>query len=309
MKRKINRVGQNTLTVSLPVEWVKKSGVKAGDSLDLSESGATLILAKESVPAEREIEVMLEGDSERYVRSYVGRLYRNGYSKINVIYDTPKSLPAIKNAVNNLIGADIIDAEMNRCTIRVFPVEDMELDFDKQIIKMLLSLKTLLSITKQDIEKHSFENLDTIDELRHNSWKIRDFILRSAHMNGESYETITDLACMTFCYEKIGSKLVGFYKRYLIKKNKVTNPAKLSRAIDAVTGFVDWLVSRVSKDDKLLFKDESKFRETILNFNVNLINELHDDRNIDHAVLTILYLTSELLDSTVSYLHSYKSHQ
>ena len=44
MKRKINRVGQNTLTVSLPTKWVKKIGIKQGDELDIFEEGRNLTI-------------------------------------------------------------------------------------------------------------------------------------------------------------------------------------------------------------------------------------------------------------------------
>ncbi|MCK5630481.1 MAG: AbrB/MazE/SpoVT family DNA-binding domain-containing protein, partial [Nanoarchaeota archaeon] len=36
MKRKVNKVGQNTLTVSLPSKWVKKLNIKPGDELELA---------------------------------------------------------------------------------------------------------------------------------------------------------------------------------------------------------------------------------------------------------------------------------
>jgi bifunctional DNA-binding transcriptional regulator/antitoxin component of YhaV-PrlF toxin-antitoxin module len=306
MKRKVNRVGQNTLTVSLPVDWVKKFGIKAGDSIELAESGATLVLAKENMPTEREIEIKLEQDSDRYVRSYIGRLYRNGYSKITVTYEHPDCLTHIKNAVNNLIGADIIDTEINKCTIRVFPVEEMALNFDKQLVKMLITLKTIFCLMKQDLDKGKLESLGIVDELRHNNWKLRDFILRSAQMKCVAYETLTNLACMTFCYEKIGSRVAGFYKRYKPKSKRLANPRSLCALIDRISSFIDWLLSRVSKDEALPVKDETKFREEILAFNVKLLNELHSDKTADHASLTILYMTAELLDSTVSYLSAYE---
>ena len=37
MKRKINRVGPNTLTVSLPSKWAKRYGLRKGDEINLEE--------------------------------------------------------------------------------------------------------------------------------------------------------------------------------------------------------------------------------------------------------------------------------
>ena len=39
MKRKVNRVGANTLTVSLPSKWAMKYGIKAGDEIEGNEEG------------------------------------------------------------------------------------------------------------------------------------------------------------------------------------------------------------------------------------------------------------------------------
>ena len=42
MERKINRVGTNTLTVSLPQSWVKRYQLRAGDSIAVEEQGSVL---------------------------------------------------------------------------------------------------------------------------------------------------------------------------------------------------------------------------------------------------------------------------
>ena len=35
MKRKVNLVGQNTLTVSLPTKWARDNGIKKGDEINI----------------------------------------------------------------------------------------------------------------------------------------------------------------------------------------------------------------------------------------------------------------------------------
>ncbi|MFH1406141.1 MAG: hypothetical protein ABIG52_02905, partial [Nanoarchaeota archaeon] len=77
--------------------------------------------------------------------------------------------------------------------------------------------------------------------------------------------------------------------------------------LDKTIYFLDWLITKSSSKKPITIEDESKFRNEILRFNIYLFNELHLDKNIDHASLTIIYFTSELLDSTVSYLQIYKN--
>ena len=44
MKRKIIKQGHNTLTVTLPSEWVKKLNLNAGDEIDLVEDNSSLVI-------------------------------------------------------------------------------------------------------------------------------------------------------------------------------------------------------------------------------------------------------------------------
>ena len=44
MKRKIIKQGHNTLTMTLPSEWVKQLNLKAGDEIDLTEDRGSLCI-------------------------------------------------------------------------------------------------------------------------------------------------------------------------------------------------------------------------------------------------------------------------
>ena len=44
MKRKIIKQGHNTLTITLPSEWVKKLNLSAGDEIDLVEDNSSLYI-------------------------------------------------------------------------------------------------------------------------------------------------------------------------------------------------------------------------------------------------------------------------
>jgi len=306
MKRKVNRVGQNTLTVSLPTKWVKKTGIKQGDDVDVEEEGPALSISTDLIKKGKEIDIKLTKESERYIRSRIGRLYMHGYSKINVSYDHPDVMVRVKHAVNDLIGADIIDTEMNRCIIQVLPVEGIELDFDKNLIKILMTLKYMFSIVKGELEQNRFNSEKTLSELRQNNWRIRDFILRNASIQHVNYETINSLSHVLFCYEKIGTKLLGFYKRYVKNANRIKNSKRLIPLFKKIDSFIEWLISTVSQKKPLTLEDENKFRHDLLKFNVYLLNELHKDRNIDHPFLTIIYFCVEMFDSTISNMENYK---
>ncbi len=306
MKRKVNRVGINTLTVSLPSKWAKKHEIRAGEEVEVDEDGATLIVSKNANAVRREAILHLAKESERYIRSQIGRLYRQGYSIITISFDHPDVIAKVKHAINNLIGADIIDIETHKCIVKIFPFEGEEVDFDNNMTKMLLTIKYMFATVREDTEKNSFTNDSAIDELRFSNWKIRDFILRYALLQNEDFKTFSNLCHITFCYEKIGTKLSGFYRRYLVAQKGIDGRKKILSSLDTIKVFIEKLIKVLSEKEPLTPSAETKYRHELLEFNTYLLHELHSDKNIDHPFLTLIYFTAEMLDSTVSYIQAYK---
>lgn len=304
MRRKVVQQGPSTLMISLPSKWVKKTGINKGDEVDVEIKDGNLLISTDAFNANKEIDITLHEESERYIRSYLGRLYRKGFSKINITFQNQKTLNHIKKAVNNIIGADIIETNINSCIIEIFSSSTNEIDFEKNIIKMLISLRTIFNIFQEDLFRKEFNSLETLDELRHNNLKIKDYILRHAHIKNIDNESFSNLAHITFCYEKIGSKFVGFYKRYAHMINlKSKDHIEIIKKINL---FIDWLIKKISKKEKVSISDETKFRNDLLKFNISLFNDLHNNKDLDNAFLTIIYLISELLDSSISYISAHK---
>ena len=90
MKRKVNRVGTNTLTVSLPSKWAKNHNVNAGDDIDLEESDTSLVISKTNI--------VRQGKKAKVDATKLGRifnrtllaLYQHGYDEIKIHFDDPK---------------------------------------------------------------------------------------------------------------------------------------------------------------------------------------------------------------------------
>jgi len=45
MKRKIVQHGSSSLTITLPIKWVEKFGLKKGGELNVEENGPTLLIS------------------------------------------------------------------------------------------------------------------------------------------------------------------------------------------------------------------------------------------------------------------------
>jgi hypothetical protein len=306
MKRKIVRHGPSSLTVSLPMKWAKQQGIKAGDEIEVAEKETELIISKEGFTSRKVVDIRLTKESERYARSYLGRLYRAGYTTINVYYEQPNSLIHVKNAVNNLLGADIVDADTKRCVVKIFPLDEVAIDAEKNLVKMLLTLKTMYITIIEDAEKEKFGNGQTIDELRHNNWKMRDLIQRAEHTKLHDPDAVNRINAQTFFYEKIGSSINTLYNKHLITKTKIDNKPAIIKAIKQMLEFIDRHIRSVSSKKPVPLTEIASIRTKAVDFNQRLLDNHNKEKNVDHACLSMLYLQSELLNSTLTYINSYE---
>ena len=306
MKRKVIKQGNGTLTITLPKQWTKKIGLKGGDEIEIKEKDYALLVSKELSTEEKVANIRMTSDSKRYIRSHIGRLYRHGYATINLTFDNPNLIKSIKSATDNLIGADIIDFDKNRCVVKIFPIEEQAVNFDKNLVKMLHTFKYMLRLIKEDIGNNKFKREETLNELRNNNWKLKDYILRNAFLQSIPYEEFSILNTILFAYEKIGTNLLGFYRMYLEGSKKKLNTKKLKPVFDKIDNFIEWFTKHISKKEAIPPVDESRFRKEMRDYHIYLYNKLHQDKTIDHPFLTMVYFTVELLDSTVSFLSIYK---
>ena len=126
MKRKVNKVGQNTLTVSLPSKWVKKLNIKPGDELELAEDKDNLIIGGKIREHKKAITINLKSSYPKYIRALMRNLYIHGYEIIKIIYNNEKDYVSISDALNGLVGFEIIKESKDECIIE--SISDIKYD-------------------------------------------------------------------------------------------------------------------------------------------------------------------------------------
>lgn len=305
MKRKVIKQGNGTLTITLPKEWTKKAHLKGGEEVDVKETEYSLVVSKDLPGKERAASLRLTGEAKRYIRSIIGRVYREGYGTINITFDEPGLIKEIKKASNDLIGADVIDFESNSCIVKIFPTEELRVDIDKNLAKMVNTVKYMLNIIKEDIKSSKFCREDTLSDLRSNNWKMKDYIIRNLFLKNAPYEDFSVINVLLFSYEKLGTDLLKFYRIYLQGKKSRISLAPLEPVFEKLTGFLEWFSKAISRNQEIPVAEENKIRKDMRDYHTNILNGLHVSK-ADHSFLTIAYLSIELLDSTVSYLSLYK---
>ena len=137
MKRKINRVGYSTLTVSLPSKWAKQYGLKPGDEVEISEDGRTLRIEAKKGSNKRQAVFDVSGLSPRLIDRLVIWSYIKGYDEVKIKFSTPETMSIISNKVQELFGFEVTERKSNQCTLQMI-TEQFEFDFEAAFRKAFL---------------------------------------------------------------------------------------------------------------------------------------------------------------------------
>ncbi|MDD1745081.1 MAG: phosphate uptake regulator PhoU [Candidatus Methanoperedens sp.] len=122
--RKVYVSGGSTYVISLPKKWVRKTDLKAGDSLVVTEQGSSLLIEtsiseKKSATKEVRISQMMSSDAlERMIIA----LYLVGYDTIRVRLDRKDHLPfrkSIRRMLDYLIGIEILEDTNDSMTLEI----------------------------------------------------------------------------------------------------------------------------------------------------------------------------------------------
>ncbi len=175
MKRKINRVGANTLTVSLPSAWAKKHKLKPGQDIDVSEFEKSLVLSLQ--PSKRESIYSLHIPTGKFLFRYVERPYIAGYDEIKLTFDNYEILADLQDVIPRLIGVDIIQQSAKSCTAKVFVTEEMK-DIKKTMISVFCVIKMMFDNLIDSLRNNKFENLKKLKSLDDSVSRLTNLSLR-----------------------------------------------------------------------------------------------------------------------------------
>ena len=141
--RKVYVSGGSTYVISLPKKWVKKTNLKPGDSLVVTEHGSSLqietgVIEKESRTKEIKISQIISSDSlERILIAF----YLVGYDTIKIKLDRKDHLAyreIIRKILDYLIGVEIVEDTNEAMTLEIM------LDYKRmntiQILQRMLAI-------------------------------------------------------------------------------------------------------------------------------------------------------------------------
>lgn len=171
MKRKVNRVGPSTLTVSLPSKWAKQLGIKAGDEIEVEERANQLVIGRHKSPLKKEISIHV-ASPEHFLKRFLVTPYIKGYDSIKVSYDDPRVYSLVFDTMNTLLlGFEVVHHAKNECIIKNI-ADSIDDEYDNNQRKYFLHIKQVLSHLVEGVEKKDMQEIEhlllidaTIDRL------------------------------------------------------------------------------------------------------------------------------------------------
>ena len=197
-QRKLIQHGPSSLTIALPIKWLKERGIKKGDSMYIGAEGNKLVLSTEEAIKLEKISIDVTNLDRTSILLYIQSLYRFGYNEIEVKFEKLTTThyrkdqqvtisSVIHEIANRLIGAEIIEESENRVLIK-YITKEAEEDF-KIVLRrafllllsmgdealMSLKLKALSHLSQTALLEEPNNRLTTVCRRSLNKWGSETF--------------------------------------------------------------------------------------------------------------------------------------
>ena len=162
MRRKIIKQGNNSYTLTLPIDWIREQKLEENKEVEISQEDNNLILSlpRESKSIGESIEYDLKDYQERTIINVLNTLYRKGYGKIILKISSKSQLASIKKITRNtLLGFEVIEEAENKCVLQNI-AEPSSDNFDSILRKIFLSIQEDSELILKSLKEGKKINLE-----------------------------------------------------------------------------------------------------------------------------------------------------
>jgi len=217
MKRRVVKHGTSTLTISLPVQWVKKFEIKQGDELDVEERGNRIIIKPYDELIEKEIVINING-KENIPKRMIMRYYIAGYNKIKIKYKHLESRAFISNLIRTyLMGFEIVEQGDDYFILKNI-ARGIEEEFDVMLNRLSIITISSLKDLHDAFLKNDLTILRDISSSEMNVNKIYLFCRRMLNLIGHKEKSPINLGIIIKYYECIMDS-INYLSLYAIENN------------------------------------------------------------------------------------------
>jgi len=294
MKRKINLVGQNTLTVSLPSKWAQKYGLKKGDEVEVVEKGRVLILNQENEALLGEKVVDLSS-VKTFSRRMIMMPYIHGYDVIRVQFKDKEILYKIKENMVFFLGFELVEETETSCVIKNI-AKGIESEFLTMVNRLLYVVSTMGKELYDALDKNDLESLQRIRENEDVANKLNIFCRRMLNIKGSQDKRETTTAYAINCYLEAATDA---YKDIclLVYENKIKISKKLLAFLKLILEQIKLFLEMYHKFDVKDIMRMKELEKEILE-SYNALNLKYDEMiiagHLIRAHFSIRHATEEL---------------
>ena len=287
MKRKIIRQGHNTLTMTLPSEWVKKLNLNAGDEVDVFEDNGSLLINGKQKNKFKSTTIDITGFGVPMLWRFFQGAYREGYDEIKLTYDSnqkdyegvynyyathfeytrvgekiskKRAFDMLSELVNRFIGMEIIEHGDGYCVIREMG-EISSKEFESSLRRIFLLLLDLFDKLINLIRNNEIGDMTICKTIHNMDINIDRFIDYCCRINNKIKDST---------FQK--NKPIMFSTLYILEllgdefKYIGTHLAKSNKKVDEILDFAE----RIKEHFEMYYHLFYKFnREEVIKFGEN----------------------------------------
>jgi phosphate uptake regulator len=278
MERKVIKMGDSSLVVSLPKAWVDKAGIERGETVELEELATGEIVVKPktgATDASTKREVNISPDEKSLGMALIDH-YINGTDMIKIsshdVLD-PKIMSIVYDVVPELPGFEITEASSNKVKIEYL---GGVMPFKKLFSRFTLIITNYLASLELAFEKDSGAEVETMKKMKETD-RLYHSLLRNLIMAAESVKIASEMELrskdsvyyallvknifeMTKKVEKIdffttkhNDKLASYFKSALLAHKKVMESWNKKNREVAIEGMEE--VEKTHMEVKSLLRD------------------------------------------------------
>lgn len=218
MKRKIIKQGHNTMTLTLPSEWVKRFNLEAGSEVDVTDRDNGLFVSTEKNTEHKKIELDIGNLDIPTIWKYFMGIYREGYNEVLVKFpvdfnaespykffaqhkldlklkkesEKKNGIDFLTGLVNRFIGWEIVDYGKDFVIIKEM-TEPTSKEFDNSLRRVFLLIQQMADEVVEALRSGNTKPLNHINNVDINIDKFHDYCIRILNKVGNKDSRKTSL--------------------------------------------------------------------------------------------------------------------
>lgn len=235
MKRKVIKLGNNSLLVSLPSAWAKKHGISKGDEVTVDEKEGQLILSTTHAQTGKTTSIDITNLTPLVKRS-LAALYKKGYDEFTVHFADHEELELAYEVIREeLSGFEVIQHGKNHLVAREISQPHAD-QFDTILRRQFLVIKDYAAETMRALASKDHDWLKRLVLRDKDVNKLADFCRRLINKH-QTAETATVLYLIVEQLEKISDRYKDI-SAYAAEK-RVTPGKQSLKLYEEVAGYLD----------------------------------------------------------------------